>query len=345
MVQIPIKRMIEKVPGGMMVVPLMTGAIINTFFPSTPQFFGSFTGALFQGGMPILAAFFVCMGASIDIQTTPYVLKKGGSLFATKIMIGVIFGFILGHFLGEAPINSGMFAGLSTLAIVAAMNDTNGGLYCALMGQFGRSRDVGAYSIMSLESGPFLTMVTLGIAGLAAFPWQTMLGAILPLLIGMALGNLDREMRAFLGKLSSGLIPFFAFGLGAALDLSKVWTAGLLGLGVGVAVVAITGTALFFVDRMTGGTGVAGVAASSTAGNAAAVPAIVAAANPVYAEAAKSATILVAAAVVVTAILVPLVTSFVAAKFGSMKDQENDEALDAGLDEERLKAQVAMAHH
>jgi 2-keto-3-deoxygluconate permease len=52
--QIPIKRFIEKVPGGMMVVPLLTGAIINTFFPNTPKFFGSFTGYLFNG-MPILA--------------------------------------------------------------------------------------------------------------------------------------------------------------------------------------------------------------------------------------------------------------------------------------------------
>ncbi|SDO33992.1 2-keto-3-deoxygluconate permease [Paenibacillus sp. yr247] len=33
----------------------------------------------------------------------------------------------------------------------------------ALMGQFGKKEDVGAYSIMSLESGPFLTMITLGV--------------------------------------------------------------------------------------------------------------------------------------------------------------------------------------
>ncbi len=322
--QLPIKRAIERVPGGMMVVPLMLGALINTFAPNTPKFFGSFTGALFQGGMPILAAFFICMGASINLKATPYVLKKGGSLFLTKISIGAIFGVVLGHFLGEAPIQGGMFAGLSTLAIVAAMNDTNGGLYCALMGEYGHPRDVGAYSIMSLESGPFLTMMTLGLAGLSSFPWQTMLGAVLPLLIGMILGNLDDEMRIFLSKLSSGLIPFFAFGLGAGLDLSKVWSAGILGLVVGVAVVVITGTALFFVDRATGGTGVAGVAAASTAGNAAAVPAIIAGANPVYAPAAASATILVAAAVVVTAIMVPLATAFVAAKFGTPKGADED---------------------
>jgi 2-keto-3-deoxygluconate permease len=259
------------------------------------------------------------MGASINIKATPYLLKKGGTLLATKVGIAVLIGIVLGHFLGEQPISSGLFAGVSTLAVVAAMNDTNGGLYMALMGQYGRSEDVGAYSVMSLESGPFLTMVTLGIAGLSAFPWPTLVGSILPLAFGMLLGNLDRDMRDFLAKAVPVMIPFFALALGASLDLHNVWQAGLLGLGMGVAVVVVTGVPLFFADRLTGGTGVAGVAAATTAGNAAAVPALIAAANPVYAEAAKSATILVAACVVVTAILAPLLTAAVAKRVQQRK--------------------------
>jgi 2-keto-3-deoxygluconate permease len=310
--QIPIKRTIERIPGGMMIVPLLIGSLVATFLPDTPKFFGSFTNALFTGALPILAVFYVCMGASINIKATPYLLKKGGTLLITKVGIAVLIGIILGHFLGEQPISSGLFAGISTLAVVAAMNDTNGGLYMALMGQYGRSEDVGAYSVMSLESGPFLTMVTLGIAGLSAFPWPTLVGSILPLALGMLLGNLDRDMRDFLAKAVPVMIPFFALALGASLDLHNVWQAGLLGLGMGVAVVVLTGIPLFFADRLTGGTGVAGVAAATTAGNAAAVPALIAAANPVYAEAAKSATILVAACVVVTAILAPLLTAAVA---------------------------------
>ena len=313
MAQFPIKKSIERVPGGMMVVPLLTGALVATFFPGMPKYFGSFTGALFSGGaLTILAVFYVCMGASISLEATPTILKKGGALLGAKVGMGIILGLIFGHLIGEQPISAGMFAGLSTLAIVAAMNDTNGGLYMALMGQYGKPEDVGAYSVMCLESGPFLTMLTLGVAGLSAFPWQTMVGSILPLAFGMLIGNLDKDMRDFLSRASPVMIPFFAFALGTGLDLTKVWQAGLLGLGMGVAVVVVTGIALYFADKATGGSGVAGVAAASTAGNAAAVPAIVAAANPVYAEAAKHATILVAACVVVTAILVPLVTASVA---------------------------------
>ncbi|SEH41023.1 2-keto-3-deoxygluconate permease [Tardiphaga sp. OK245] len=315
--QIPIKRAIEKVPGGMMTVPLLIGALFATFAPNTPKFFGSFTGALFSGGaLSILAVFYVCMGASIDFKATPYIVKKGGALMIVKVGTAIILGLIFGRFLGEAPVTAGIFAGVSTLAIVAAMNDTNGGLYMALMGQYGRPRDVGAYSIMTLESGPFLTMVTLGVAGLSSFQWPALVGAILPLVAGMILGNLDRELRDFLSKAVPVMIPFFAFALGTGLNLTQVWQAGLLGVGMGVAVVIVTGIPLFFVDRLTGGNGVAGVAAASTAGNAAAVPAIVAAANPAYAAAAGPATILIAACVVVTAILTPILTSWVAGIVG-----------------------------
>jgi 2-keto-3-deoxygluconate permease len=108
------------------------------------------------------------------------------------------------------------------------------------------------------------------------------------------------------------LIPFFAFALGGSLDLTKVWQAGALGVALGLAVVVVTGIPLFIADRLTGGTGVAGVAAASTAGNAVAVPAIVASANPAYADAAAHATVLVAASVAVTVLVVPVLTAWTA---------------------------------
>jgi 2-keto-3-deoxygluconate permease len=311
-----IKATLDRIPGGMMIVPLILGAIINTLFPTASKTFGSFTGALLTGALPILAVFYVCMGATIDFKATPYILKKGGALLLSKIGIAAVIGIIAAQFLGEGMISEGLFAGLSVLAIVAAMNDTNGGLYMALMGQFGRKEDVAAYSIMSLESGPFFTMVTLGVAGLSAFPWQTLIGAILPLIIGMILGNLDRELREFLSRAVPVLVPFFAFALGAGLNLQNVWKAGLAGILLGIAVVLVTGTVLWVVDRLTGGNGVAGLAAASTAGNAAGVPAAVAAANSAYAPVAPAATALVASCVIVTAILVPIVTAWWAKRIG-----------------------------
>src|SRR4029434_5765479 len=162
------------------------------------------------------------------------IAKKGGALLGSKIVFAAIVGIVLGRLLGEAPVSSGLLAGMSVLAVVAALNDTNGGLYMSLMGEFGRDRDVGAYSVMSLESGPFLTMVTLGIAGLSAFPWQALVGAILPLALGMLLGNLDKNMRLLLAPLVPAMVPFLGLSLGLTMTLTAVWRAGLLGIGLGL---------------------------------------------------------------------------------------------------------------
>ena len=66
---------------------------------------------------------------------------------------------------------------------------------------------------------------------------------------------------------------------------------------------------LFFADRFSGGSGIAGLAAATTAGNAATVPMLVAAANPAYLPAAGPATVLVAACVVITAIGCPIMVA------------------------------------
>lgn len=293
-----------------MVVPLTCGAVLVTVAPGAASFFGSFTGALFTGAIPILAAFYVCLGSTISFQALPRMVKRGGALLATKLGLGVAAGFVLGRTIGMLPIQQGWLAGVSTLAVVAAFIDTNGGLYMALMEYFGRPEDAGAYCVMSLESGPFFTMVTLGVAGLASFPWPTLVGAILPLFVGVVLGNLDEEMRDLLGKAAPALIPFFAFALGASLNLTRIWQAGLVGFLLGIAVIAVSGIFLVGADRLTGGTGVAGMAAATTAGNAAAVPALVAAANHKYDAAAGPATALVASSVVVTAFLAPFLTAW-----------------------------------
>jgi 2-keto-3-deoxygluconate permease len=317
LMQVPIKRTLDRLPGGMMIVPLVIGSVIITLAPHTAKFFGSFTGALFTGALPILAVFYVCMGSTISVGMLPNVARKGGVLLAAKIVMGILVGVILGHFLHESPVSGGWFAGISTLAVVAAINDTNGGLYMALMGQYGRADEAAAYSVMTLESGPFLTMVTLGVAGLAAFPWQTLVGAVLPLAAGILIGNLDKQMREFLGKAAPVMIPFFAFALGTTLNLTQVWRAGFLGLALGVAVVVVSGAVLLMADRLTGGNGTAGVAAATTAGNAAAVPALVASANHAYAAAAAPATVLVAASVIVSSLLAPVLTAWWAGRVGA----------------------------
>ncbi|MBK4250520.1 2-keto-3-deoxygluconate permease, partial [Enterobacter hormaechei] len=49
-----IKATIERIPGGMMLVPLVLGAILNTLAPNTGAYFGGFTKGMITGTVPIL---------------------------------------------------------------------------------------------------------------------------------------------------------------------------------------------------------------------------------------------------------------------------------------------------
>lgn len=302
-----IKATIEKIPGGMMVVPLVLGALINTFAPQALDV-GGFTTALFKNGASaLIGAFLLCMGAGIHIKAAPKSLLIGGGITFTKFIVAVALGFVVEKLFGA----DGLW-GLSSVAIIAAMSNTNGGLYAALAGEFGRDNEVGATPLMSLSDGPILTMIALGAAGMANIPIMAIVVVIIPMLIGMLLGNLDPKMRDFLSKGGPLLIPFFAFALGANIDLAMLVKGGLAGVLLGVLTTLVGGFFNIKVDRLLGGTGIAGAAASSTAGNAVATPMAIAQADPSLSQIVAVATPLVATSVIVTALLTPVLTSWVA---------------------------------
>ncbi|VEA39668.1 2-keto-3-deoxygluconate permease [Salmonella enterica subsp. enterica] len=108
-------------------------------------------------------------------------------------------------------------------------------------------------------------------------------------------------MRDFLTKGGPLLIPFFAFALGAGINLEMLLQGGLAGILLGVLTTFVGGFFNIRADRLVGGTGIAGAAASSTAGNAVATPLAIAQADPSLAEVAAAAAPLIAASVITTA--------------------------------------------
>ena len=300
-----IMQAINRVPGGLMVVPLFIGMVINTFFPHLLKI-GGFTEALSGSGYPtVLGMYLFTVGTKMTLRTAPRMLKRGFGIMFAKVGVAVLISLSVAKFFG------GNLLGLSTLSLLVALSDTNGGMFMALTSAMGDKEDVGTYVPQSIETGPFLCMIILVGAGLADIPWWAMVSVVAPIFVGAILGNLDDDLREFFGSKEALIVPFMAFTLGQNINLGNVVTGGLPGIALGVLVFIVTGTVCTFADRLLGGSGIAGAAASSTAGNSAAVPNAIALADPSYAAIAPIATVQVAASVIVTAVLTPLLTAWV----------------------------------
>ncbi|MDR3312650.1 MAG: 2-keto-3-deoxygluconate permease [Spirochaetaceae bacterium] len=308
---VPILKTVYKVPGGLMVVPLVLGCLVNTVAPSSLMI-GSFTTFLFkQGAMPLIAVLLFCSGSQITVRTAGVALWKGVVLNASKVFLGVALALIVGKVLGQHA----TWLGLTPLALISAMSNSNGGLYAALASRYGDDSDVGAVAIISSNDGPFFEMAFMAGTGLATIPWLTLLGVVVPIIIGMILGNLDDDIRKFLKPGVMLSIPFFAFPLGAGLSFKQLVAAGLPGIFLGLLTVGITGVGSYFVfkalvPKKYRKNAAVGAGVGTTAGNAAATPAAFAAADPSFAPYAPIATAQVGASIVVTAILTPLLVDF-----------------------------------
>ena len=174
--------------------------------------------------------------------------------------------------------------------------------------------------LLAINDGPMLTMIAMGVGGLADIPIVAMIAAIGPILIGMILGNIDKDLSDFLAPAGSILLPFIGFCLGSGMNLTNIVKGGAQGILLGLVTCLVGGAFIMACDRFIGRRpGYAGWAVATTAGNAVAVPAVIAATDPSWAAYADIATSQVAASAILTAVLVPFITAWWAKKFGCPK--------------------------
>ncbi len=311
-----ILRFLNKIPAGMMVIPLLLGSVLATVFPQALEI-GGLTTALFSsaGTNTLLGVLLFSMGTTLQVKDMPKVLKRGGVLLLSKFAIGAILGILVGKIFGDAG-----FLGLSALAIVSAVTNSNGSIYLTLVDAYGDEADCGCFPILALNDGPFFTLLALGASGIAEIPFMSLVAAIVPIALGMLIGNLDKGMRDLFAPMGNGIIPLIGFALGTGIDLVDVVKGGLPGILLGIITVFVGGGFITLCDRLISRRpGYAGWAVATTAGNAVAVPAAVALADPAMQAVAGAATVQVAASVVVSSLLVPFITSWWAKKFGCPK--------------------------
>jgi 2-keto-3-deoxygluconate permease len=307
-----ILKTVQRVPGGLMVVPLILGAVINLVAPGILKI-GGLTSATFLSGQgAYIGLSLMCVGSQIVVTRVGEPIKRSIVLLLAKFLAGFIPTLIVGAIAGNAGI-----LGITPLMLLAAVTNSNGGLYLGLMGEFGDDDDLAAQSLLGINDGPFLTLLGMGLASLASFNAIALLASVGTLIVGVILGNLDRDIANFLKPGVALTIPFLAFCLGTGINLTNVVKGGFAGIVLGLLTVILSAIFVISADKfILRRPGYAGAALCSTAGNAVATPAILAEVSPNLNPYVADATTAVAASVIVTVILVPIITSFMAKKFG-----------------------------
>ncbi|MBQ7896064.1 MAG: 2-keto-3-deoxygluconate permease, partial [Oscillospiraceae bacterium] len=201
-----------------------------------------------------------------------------------------------------------------------AVTNSNGSIYLTLVNNYGDEADCGCFPLLALNDGPFFTLLALGVSGLANIPIMSLVAAIIPIALGMLIGNIDKNMRDLFAPMGNGIIPLIGFALGTGINLVNVLKGGFSGMLLGLITVFVGGAFIVFCDKLISRRpGYAGWAVATTAGNAVAVPAAVALADPTLEAVAGVATVQVAASVVISCLLVPFITNWWAKKFGCPK--------------------------
>jgi len=252
-------------------------------------------------------------GTQLKVNEAPAALKRGGVLLLAKFAVGYAVGTLFSMTFGAIG-----FLGISTLAVFTALLSSNGSIYLAIVGEYGDDKDFGAYSLLSIKDGPFLTMLALGASGASNIPVMALFATLFPMILGIVLGNLYPGIRNYFKGGARLLIPLIGISVGSSLNLSMMFQAGLSGVVLGIIAFVAGGIILIGADKLIlRRPGYAGASLASVAGSAVATPTIVAGVVPGLEEAAALASVQVAAAVIVTAILCPMLSSWALKKWGA----------------------------
>ena len=300
-------RLMQKIPGGLIIVPMLVGVLANTFIPSVLEIGGFTTGMFKTGTSCLLGMYLMLNGASINVKKIGLPLYKGFVLTLMKFILGVSLGLIVAKLCGNAGL-----LGVTPMAIIAAITNSAGGLYLGLAQQYGNESDAGAISILSLNDGPFFTMIAMGTAGVASIPVEAFIATLIPLIIGIVWGNLDEAFRELAEK-SLPIITFFMMiPIGAGMSLASLAEGGFAGILLAI-LSAMSAFVFYFLFQLClpkNRRNAMGAAIGTTAANATSVPASVAEMDPAWQPYASTATAQCAVAAIITAFTAPMITAF-----------------------------------
>lgn len=301
-----LSKFFKKVPAATIVVPMFLASILNTFAPGVLQV-GPMTAAISskEGLNALIDVTLVAVGSQLTFKRLELALKRGLVLFLAKWLTAIVLGFLFFKSFGRDG-----FLGISALAFIAAISNQNNSLFIGLISDYGDEYDVASAAITAIISVPIFTFLTLSMLGIADITPTSILDLCLPLLVGIVLGNIDKNFCEFLAATQMYIMPFLGFAIGAGINIMSIFKGGLPGLVLSILTVGaafvISLPADIFINKRPGW---AAISTYTAAGNSVIVPTLVANLDPSWQAYESLASAQLGTVVILTSLLVPFAAS------------------------------------
>lgn len=297
----------KKVPGGLMLIPMLIVAIINTFCPEVLNIGSATTGVFKTGTMCTIGMILFTSGTQLKLANLPQALKRGGVfvLFRTIIVFAVC--IIL-----NATVGLDGIAGLSTLALVIVFSSCNPGVYAAVCSTYGDAVDMAAMGVINIIAVPQYALIVLAIVcggGDANVNiLKIIVGTITPFVIGFILGNLDDTFTKMFSTATPIILIFMGCCFGSSINIITAIKSGIRGVILGLLFIVISMAIIVPIDMfILKRPGYAGAVFCTVGGVSIGAPAVIAQTLPQFEPYVAEATGQLAFAVIIGAIVSPII--------------------------------------
>lgn len=220
-----------------------------------------------------------------------------------KFTLSLVLGILFVRFFGL----DGIF-GISALAFITCISSLNPALYLAFAQDYGDEDDVAAFGLAEIFCMPAFPILINSISKSSTIDWTPLISILLPLIFGLIIGNLDRQMAEFFYPAITILTPFMGWSFGAGINLINAFQASFQGIIISILFYILTVPILFFYERkILKENGMTSLGISSIASLSISVPEILEASDQSISTISQTATSQLAMAVFLTSIITPII--------------------------------------
>lgn len=301
-------KVINRIPAGTFLVPMVVSMLLISFFPSMYDVFGGVTQEAYQYGTNAVIGILVFVaGTSLDIRQIGPLIKRHVPLLIFKVIWStlLIMGF---YWLFDIE----GVAGISLLSFACVIYSLNPAVALAVQTTYGDKQFGAIYGIYGILALSFLPLILLSIltsdGSAAGIDWAPIISIFIPLIVGIVLGNIDAEFTTFFTPLIGKLLPFLGWNLGASMNVIDAVESGFSGLLMALIFMVLM-YALILADKYVfkQNAGVDGAAIWNVAGVSVANPALIGASLPaIFGSEITRATAIVMMCCIITSIVSPI---------------------------------------